>query len=322
MRILLAAPHRYPMYGKSGSGFLPRRYPSGSAFHLHDLLARGLAELGHEVWYYLAEGAESPLPPGVTLAAEPLGGVDICHAIVGPGAFADEVVEAMGRLNVPILLSCHMKEGHPGAPNWLFVSRALAGHYGSDRVVLNGIDPSELCFSAEKDDYFLFLSSLNRPFAKGVDFALSVARSRGVRLVVAGTATTAETISEVSALCRDFGAEYLGDVRGPLKAGLLARARALLFPSRLPEGCPLVVLEALMSGTPVISTPCGGVVEILTPDTGFLCPEDEADWLDAMDRISTISPHRCREVALANYHYRRMVSDYLREYQKEIAATR
>ena len=39
-----------------------------------------------------------------------------------------------------------------------------------------------------------------------------------------------------------------------------------------------------------------------------------------MDRVSAISPHRCREIALANYHYRRMVSDYLREYQSEIAA--
>ena len=89
-----------------------------------------------------------------------------------------------------------MKEDHPAKPNWLFVSRSLAAHYGSDRVVLNGIDPAELCFSAAKGDYFLFLSSLNRPFAKGLDFALSVARSRGVRLIVAGTATTADTISE------------------------------------------------------------------------------------------------------------------------------
>jgi len=41
----------------------------GAPQHIHDLLAKGPAELGHKVFYFL-RGAESPLPCGVTLTAE------------------------------------------------------------------------------------------------------------------------------------------------------------------------------------------------------------------------------------------------------------
>src|SRR5258706_16486358 len=96
-----------------------------------------------------------------------------------------------------------------------------------------------------------------------------------------------------------------------------AAARGSLSPSRLDEGCPLVVLEAMMSGTPVISSRCGGTVEIVTNETGLLCDREE-EWSAAIGRLSEISPKRCREIALEKYHYRRMVNDYLHEYRWEI----
>src|SRR4051812_17933769 len=65
MRILLASCHRYPAFGAKGSGRKPNRYPSGSGYHLHDLLARGLVGEGHEVLYYLRGGSETDLPAGV-----------------------------------------------------------------------------------------------------------------------------------------------------------------------------------------------------------------------------------------------------------------
>ena len=62
MRILLASEHRYPAFGTVGSGLHPRTYPSGSGFWIHDMLMKGLIELGHEVFYFLADGAAMPLP--------------------------------------------------------------------------------------------------------------------------------------------------------------------------------------------------------------------------------------------------------------------
>jgi glycosyltransferase involved in cell wall biosynthesis len=318
MRILLASSHRFPASGKDGSGLHPRDYPSGSGYHVQDLLAQGLAEEGHEVFYYLQKGAEILPPQGVEVVPTPVSQVDICHAPIGPPGFAESILEFAAAHGKPCLLTCHMKEaGRIAEPNWLFVSRALAQSYGSTRFVLNGIDPSDFVFSGLKDNYFLFMAAMNRAHDKGLDLALSIAREKGIRLIVAGTGLNYETIRKVSELCTAAGAEYLGDVRGARKAELLARARALLFLSRLDEGCPLVLLEAMVSGTPVIYSRDRAVLEIVTPETGVICRAEE-EWEAAINRLSDISSIRCREIALEKYHYRRMVMDYVKEYLREI----
>jgi glycosyltransferase involved in cell wall biosynthesis len=321
MRILLASPHRYPAVDRQGSGLHPKTYPSGSGYHLHDLLAKGLAEEGHDIAYYLGGGVELPLPAGVTAISTLTNSFDIFHAPIGRSGFAELIQSFAAEHRKACLLTCHMKEeGREGAPNWVFVSRSLAQAHGSARVVLNGIDPADFIFSAVKADYLLFMGAMNKAIDKGLDLALSLSRRKGFRLIVAGTGLNYETIHFVSEICAAAGAEYLGDVRGPRKAELLARARAVLFPSRLHEGCPLVILEAMMSGTPVVSSRSGGAVEIVTQDTGFLCDSDE-DWCAAIDQLSDISPELCRQVALQNYHYRRMVKDYLHEYAHEITGS-
>ena len=321
MRVLLASSHRYPASGSHGSGLHPKDYPSGSGYHLHDLLAKGLAEEGHQVFYYLGKGVELPLPPGVAAAAAPVSDIDLCHSPIGAPGFAESIGSFAADHSKPCLLTCHMWEASRQAKsNWVFVSRALAQAYGSTRFVLNGIDPDDFIFSEAKQDYLLFMGAMNRAIDKGLDLALSLSRSKGFRLLVAGTGMNYETIRYVADLCTASGAEYLGDVRGTRKAELLAGAKAVLFPSRLSEGCPLVLLEAMVSGTPVISSRCGGTAEIVTPETGIICERDD-EWSAAIDRLSRISPKRCREIALKKYHYRRMVKDYLQEYRREMGGS-
>lgn len=81
MRILLSSEHRYPAFDDIGTGRHPKPYPSGSGYWIHDLLARGLAELGHEVFYLLRKGAAKPLPPGVRAVSRPVWDADILHTI-------------------------------------------------------------------------------------------------------------------------------------------------------------------------------------------------------------------------------------------------
>ena len=320
MRILLAAPHRYPVYTPVGSGLQPRAYPSGSGYHLHDLLAKGLAGKGHTVFYYLAQGHELDLPDGVTLSRDWPEDVDIYHAPIGPVGFAESVASAANERHKPCLLTCHMKQADASPrPNWIFVSRSLARAHGAHRVVLNGMDPADFIYSETKEDYFLFMGSMHRAADKGLEFALALCRRAGCRLIVAGTGLDWETVEHVASLCRSFGAEYVGDVRGARKAELLAGAKAVLFPSRLQEGCPLVLLEAMMSGTPAISAPSGGTLEIVSPETGILCDLSE-DWTAALDQARYISPRVCRQTAMEKFHYSRMTDDYLREYRVEIDA--
>ena len=320
MRVLLSSRHKYPAFDKVGAGLEPRPFPSGSGFFIHDLLAKGLAELGHEVVYVLPQGADSPLPPGVTLAAKPQGDVDIIHTIT----FRDEGLSPeMQALGKPWVTTCHLDlkargwERAPTMANWIFVSRTLAQLHDRDRYVLNGIDPADYIYSESKDDYFFFMSTADWGTKKGLDVALSLSQRVGFKLVVAGTGRDAESINQFAMMCREVGAEYVGDVKGQKKAELLAGARGFLFPTKVDEAFGLGMVEALMSGTPVICSDRGACPEIISDDVGFVCRTDR-DYLDAVDKIAGISPRACRDKAMKDYHYLKMAADYVAEYEKEI----
>src|SRR5262245_1984974 len=141
MRVLLTSSQRYPA---SVGGFAGCR--------VFDFLAKGLAELGHEVFYYVPNGAILPPPPGITLLSSPMLDVDVVH-VQGSDLF-----DLLAAKRQPWLRTCHVDFQLKGVSrsiaksNWIFVSRTLAETYGSSRFVLNGIDPSELIYSETKDD--------------------------------------------------------------------------------------------------------------------------------------------------------------------------
>jgi glycosyltransferase involved in cell wall biosynthesis len=320
MRVLLSSEHRYPAFGEVGSGPHPRAYPSGSGFWIHDLLTKGLAELGHEVFYLLPQGANGPLPPGVKLVSEPVWDADILHTI----SDRDErlIRERLARER-PWVTTCHLDmrtrgfAQQPTTENWIFVSRTLARLHGRTRYVLNGVDPAACIYSETKQDYFLFMSSMDWEMQKGLDIALSLAARCRFKLVVAGTGNNYKRIVRIQSLCRQIGAEYVGDVRGKRKAELLAGAKAFLFPTRVNEAFGLGMAEALMSGTPVICSDKGACPEVISPDVGFVCRYDR-DYVAALRNVEKISPKACRDKAMREFHYQRMAADYVKEYEKEI----
>ena len=326
MRILLSSNHPYPASGLSGSGTNPREFPSGSGFLIHDLVAKGLAEAGHEVFYLLPRGAEAPLPSGVTLLREPRFDVDVVHTITMRDY---ELARAVRQAGIPWVATCHLDPTHDPTDggrripdliedNWIFVSRTLAHSVGRSRYVLNGIDPEQYLFCETPDDYFLFMASLESAADKGLDVALHLATRHHLRLIVAGTGKTQQVIEQTARQCQAAGAEFVGDVRGITKARLLAQARALLFPTQVNEGFGLPMAEALVSGTPVIASANGACPEIVTREVGFVCHSEHA-YDHALRHVGEIARRSCREKAIRQFLYRRMAADYVREYCAEIA---
>ena len=319
MRILLSSDHEYPAANQNGSGLHPKQFPSGSGYILHDLLAKGLAELGHDV-FYLVRRAHASAPEGVKLIVEPVQDVDILHTISGRDA---ALIEESRK---PWVATCHMDERTRGrerdgmVPNWIYVSRTLAQLHGSERYVWNGIDPAEYIYSETKDDYFLFMSTMDWGTQKGLDVVLSLSEQLGFKLVVAGTGESYERIAQVQKMCREAGAKYVGDVRGNEKAELLAGAKGFLFPTKLDEAFGLGMVEALMSGTPVICSDRGACPEIISSEVGFVC-SNEDQYAAAIEKISMIDARACREKAMRDYHYHAMATGYLREYEIELAGT-
>jgi glycosyltransferase involved in cell wall biosynthesis len=318
---MLSSDHTYPAFNGVSFGRHPKEFSSGSGHHLQDLLARGLNEAGHEVLYYLPRGAAKPLPPGIQLISKPDIDVDVYHNM----AFRyDDVIQHMEDQGVPWVTTCHVDRSTRSEPgwnitrNWIFVSRTLARSQGSARFVLNGIDPGDFVYSAVKQDYLLFISAVERAWDKGLDMALAVSQSTGRQLVVAGTAGGYPLINRMADVCREHGARYVGDVQGSKKADLFAGAAGMLFPTKLNEAFGLVIIEALMSGTPVICSSNGACSEIVTPEVGFVCNELD-EYVAAVGRLHEIRPEACRNLAMERYHYRRMTADYVKEYEAEIA---
>jgi glycosyltransferase involved in cell wall biosynthesis len=76
---------------------------------------------------------------------------------------------------------------------------------------------------------------------------------------------------------------YLGPQFGHAKESLFAEADIFAFPTYYSaESFPLVILEAMSSGLPVLSTPEGAITEIVVDGvTGLLAPQRDPDQLAA-----------------------------------------
>jgi glycosyltransferase involved in cell wall biosynthesis len=268
-------------------------------------LARGLADLGHEVVLLAGPGSRVPearLVP-IDLAAarradydpRPLlpAGLDVLHAhrpIAVPG--------------VPTLWTLHgtaNRTDYP--PNMVALSRDHARRSGASAFVYNGLDPADYRFQAAKDDYDLFLGRHHT--AKGLHWAVEGTRRARRRLVVAGTWRS---------LFRPR-VHTVGRVGGERKRALLAGAACLWMPARWDEPFRLTLIEAMVSGTPVLGTRRGALPEIVTPDTGLL--GDTVDELVGLrPRIEQLDPEACRARVLARFTHRTMAEGYAELYRK------
>ncbi|MGN0978392.1 MAG: glycosyltransferase [Faecousia sp.] len=85
--------------------------------------------------------------------------------------------------------------------------------------------------------------------------------------------------------------QYLGFQSNPMK--MVHDSKAMVLTSRW-EGTPLCAMEAMVLGTPVVSTPSDGMRDLITNGvSGYLCQED-TDLVEALWRIITDPDHRQR----------------------------
>jgi glycosyltransferase involved in cell wall biosynthesis len=163
--------------------------------------------------------------------------------------------------------------------------------------------------------YLLFLGRYDR--VKGVTEAVEVAVRAGLPLVMAGEAHQRDYYeTEVMPLIRKHGVLEVGPVGGNRKAALIARARALLFPIEWEEPFGLVMIEAMLSGVPVLGTSRGAVPEVVDDGiTGVIC--DDATEMVAAARIADklFNRERIRRHAMHRWSSARMADEYLRLYR-------
>ena len=147
----------------------------------------------------------------------------------------------------------------------------------------HGLDPSRY-HPMPDQGYLLFLGRYDR--VKGCVHAIEVAVRAGLPLVMAGRPARRRLLRrEVKPLIERHGVLELGPVGGARKSALIARARALLFPIEWEEPFGLVMIEAMLSGVPVIGHARGAVPEVVDDGiTGVVC--DDASEMVAAVRIA------------------------------------
>ena len=105
-------------------------------------------------------------------------------------------------------------------------------------------------------------------------------------------------------------------------------ALAFVLPSRLGECLPLVYLEALAAGTPVIGTDTGGAHEIISNgDNGFLLAPGDVDGTAAAIRTLLADPAMCtamgergRQLLADKYTWSKCAAGYLTVFESCIPA--
>ena len=312
-----------------------------------DALARGLAELGHEVLLAAAAGSTCPVPrlpgtlgpdPGhvgrvqdelrhVLCAYEQLEQMDLIHdhTMAGP------LLQASGG-GPPVISTAHNRMDDTTLPVYRGMSaraRLLAVSHHQARtatsvavagVIHHGIDATAIPVGTGTGGYACFLGRMHPN--KGVLTAIRVARRAGMPLLIAAKMHSADEHAYFRDVIRPElggGIEYVGEVGQQEKYRLLGGAVALLNPIQWSEPFGMVMIEAMATGTPVVSTSRGSAPEIVQDGaTGFI-RDTGASLAVALGQCGTLDRAAARRSTETKFSAQRMVREHVEIYQRSLS---
>ena len=184
-------------------------------------------------------------------------------------------------------------------------------------TVHHGIDIRSFTYYPNPENYLCFVGRISPD--KRPERAIEIARRVGLPLKIAakiGPQDREYFASVVEPLLKDPSIEFLGQLDENEKRELIGHALALLLPIDWPEPFGMVFIEALASGTPVLTCPIGAAPEVLTDGvTGYL-RETVDELVEAVYDLPRISRARCWRYAAERFDMRRMTMDYVNVYSR------
>jgi len=151
--------------------------------------------------------------------------------------------------------------------HYIYGQRNIVNGHFYDRVIPNFFDPQDFPRCGKGDGgYLLFLGRLVS--RKGLHVAAQIAERAGRKLLIAGPGATDHGPGYVTSpeIHVSGNIEYVGEVGITERAQLLEGAEALLCPTLYLEPFGGVAVEAMLAGTPAVSTDFGAFRE--TVETG------------------------------------------------------
>ena len=339
---------RVALVGPVAQSIPPAR--SGSIETVTAMLADGLTARGHEVTLFATASSttaarlhavfeegynrDTELWPwelcelfNVAAAVERAEAFDLIHC---QAEYAPLSLALTRIAPVPVVQTVHHAPSPPEAALWarypeapfIAVSRAQAERLAGLAVaatIHHAVDPRVYEYRADPDDHLLFLGRFTA--GKGVLEAMDVARRTGHRLVLAA-AENEYYRTAVAPLVDGVRVVYAGEADLETKVALLQGARALLYPLQAPESFGLVLIEAMMCGTPVAALDRGAVREIVDEGrTGHAFASLDA-LAAGLDDVLALDRGRVRARALERFRPDRMVDAHVGAYRQIVALYR
>ena len=314
-------------------------------------LAEGLIARGHEVTVFATGDSrtsaelrylypQAQWPPNAVIDMDHVswafreiaaGGFDLIHA-------HSAVALALARLlpEIPLVYTLHHPRDESLSALYSHVPEAHYVAISEDQrrrevplprceVIHHGLDPARYEWRERAGDYVCFVGRLSR--VKGPHTAIDVAARAGVPIRVAGSIHKEDdgpAFAEQEVLPRlsQPHVEYLGPIGMAVKVPLLRDARALLAPIEWNEPFGLILIEAMLSGCPVVAFPRGSVPELVEEGiTGFIVQsaEEMAELIRPGGVLDRFDRALCRARAAERFSRDRMVVEHEHLYRRILA---
>jgi len=318
-----------------------RQETGGSVESLIWLLTRELAKLGHDVTVFGTAGSEADNEVVVTMPGPYARDgaledwhlcewVNLCKAVEQSDRF--DVMHSHAYLwgiplqplsRAPLVHTTHIVPDDDSAKLWAAAPQscvtAISRHQWSAfpnlkpcAVIPHGVDTAQFTFREQPDDFVLYLGRFVS--GKGPLLAIETARHLGVRLVLAGPSNPYFR-EKIQPLVDGKSIEYAGFVTGKERDRLLGRAQALIYPIQYPEAFGLVLVEAMLCGTPIAAMRLGAVPEIVEEGVSGFTAATQEEFASVVTKCLSLDRRRIEQLAREQFSIEKMAREYARLYE-------
>ncbi len=178
------------------------------------------------------------------------------------------------------------------------------------RTIYNGTNIDLFNFSDNHEDFLLYAGRITEQ--KGVKEAIQVANQTNHKLLIIGPINHGSQGYFDQYIKPELNENilYLGRMDQSQLSTYYKKAKALLTPIQWEEPFGLTTIEAMASGTPVISLHRGAAPEIIEDGKSGFIVESITEMCEAVGKIDSINRQDCRDRVEAMFSYDRMVDEY------------